>query len=205
MAVGGDALYVAFMGTKQGRDLVTDANMLAEPVWAEAAALAADKQVRQGRGHIGHCWIAIVWLVATWSELKRRWYPISSRVGTAPAEVHACRVPVVACLRRVPHGMGSNVFWLELAALPHGRRCPVPHASYSSRPPARLCACLPAEHPSGTPRLPAARARHPGEQPATPASHPCLPAHMCTPAGRVVKHSVTVLKPSQTDTHPAIS
>lgn len=38
-------MYVAFMGTKQARDLVTDAAVLHEPVWAEAVALAEDKKV----------------------------------------------------------------------------------------------------------------------------------------------------------------
>lgn len=46
IATGGDAMYVAFMGTKQARDLVADARFLKQPVWAESVALAADKQVR---------------------------------------------------------------------------------------------------------------------------------------------------------------
>lgn len=45
IAAGGNSLYVAFMGTKQPRDLITDANVVHEPVWAESVALAADKQV----------------------------------------------------------------------------------------------------------------------------------------------------------------
>lgn len=45
LATSGDALYVAFMGTKQPRDLVTDAAILHEAVWAESVALAADQQV----------------------------------------------------------------------------------------------------------------------------------------------------------------
>ncbi|MEW5314731.1 MAG: hypothetical protein WDW38_006203 [Sanguina aurantia] len=44
IAAGGNSLYVAFMGTKQPRDLITDANVVHEPVWAESVALAADKQ-----------------------------------------------------------------------------------------------------------------------------------------------------------------
>ena len=46
IATGGDAMYVAFMGTKQARDLVADARFLKQPVWAEAVALATDKKVR---------------------------------------------------------------------------------------------------------------------------------------------------------------
>jgi hypothetical protein len=40
-------MYVAFMGTKQGRDVVTDVTLAHEPVWAEALALAlsGDTQV----------------------------------------------------------------------------------------------------------------------------------------------------------------
>lgn len=32
---GGDAHYVAFMGTKQRRDLITNANMVQEVLWPE--------------------------------------------------------------------------------------------------------------------------------------------------------------------------
>ena len=45
LATGGNSLYVAFMGTKQPRDLLTDVDVLHEVVWAEAAALAADNKV----------------------------------------------------------------------------------------------------------------------------------------------------------------
>ena len=33
MAEGSDALYVAFMGTKQRRDLLTNANAVLVPIW----------------------------------------------------------------------------------------------------------------------------------------------------------------------------
>lgn len=33
VAEGGDALYVAFMGTKQRRDLLTNANAVLVPLW----------------------------------------------------------------------------------------------------------------------------------------------------------------------------
>ncbi len=45
-AVGPDVMYVAFMGTKQARDLVTDVYVTHEPMWAESLALATDNQVR---------------------------------------------------------------------------------------------------------------------------------------------------------------
>ncbi|KAG2501961.1 hypothetical protein HYH03_000459 [Edaphochlamys debaryana] len=44
IATSPDALYVAFMGTKQWQDLVCDASVLHSPVWAESARLAADQQ-----------------------------------------------------------------------------------------------------------------------------------------------------------------
>ena len=45
LATSKDAMYVAFMGTKQARDLVVDARFLHRPVWAESLALAADDKV----------------------------------------------------------------------------------------------------------------------------------------------------------------
>ena len=35
LAEAGDALVVTFMGTKQRRDLLTNANLILEPVWPE--------------------------------------------------------------------------------------------------------------------------------------------------------------------------
>ncbi|MEW5297372.1 MAG: hypothetical protein WDW36_000585 [Sanguina aurantia] len=43
IAAGGNSLYVAFMGTKQPRDLITDANVVHEPVWAESSIPAAHR------------------------------------------------------------------------------------------------------------------------------------------------------------------
>lgn len=38
LAEAGDALVVTFMGTKQRRDLLTNANLILEPVWPEDVA-----------------------------------------------------------------------------------------------------------------------------------------------------------------------
>lgn len=44
IATGSDALYVAFMGTKQPRDLRADLSFLHEPIWKEAMDLAKDSK-----------------------------------------------------------------------------------------------------------------------------------------------------------------
>eukprot|EP00798_Chlamydomonas_sp_ICE-L_P000105 gene105-5516_t len=44
VAESGDSMYIAFMGTKQARDLMADLGFLHRPLWAEAAALAKDRQ-----------------------------------------------------------------------------------------------------------------------------------------------------------------
>lgn len=88
MAVGADALYVAFMGTKQGRDLVTDANILHEPVWAEAAALAADHQVRRCTLHIA--WIATSWQVPCTRAPHSQWQACALCVPTCQQLNVAC-------------------------------------------------------------------------------------------------------------------
>ncbi len=45
MAEADGALYVAFMGTKQRRDLVANAQVMQDPVWPDQAAGLADAQV----------------------------------------------------------------------------------------------------------------------------------------------------------------
>lgn len=35
LAESEEALYVAFIGTKQGRDIVTNANIMQQPLWAD--------------------------------------------------------------------------------------------------------------------------------------------------------------------------
>ena len=47
MAEAEGALYVAFMGTKQRRDLVANAQVMQDPVWPEEAAAAAGGQDAQ--------------------------------------------------------------------------------------------------------------------------------------------------------------
>jgi hypothetical protein len=44
IATGSDALYVAFMGTKEARDLKADLSFLHEPIWKEAMDLAKDSK-----------------------------------------------------------------------------------------------------------------------------------------------------------------
>ena len=46
MAEAEDALYVAFMGTKQRRDLVANAQVMQDPVWPEEAAAAGGQDAQ---------------------------------------------------------------------------------------------------------------------------------------------------------------
>lgn len=46
IAEGEGRMYVAFMGTKQRRDLVTNANILQEPVWPELVETLDDDDFR---------------------------------------------------------------------------------------------------------------------------------------------------------------
>ena len=51
VAEGSDALYVAFMGTKQRRDLLTNANAVLVPLWPASGA-SGDQRKRQVSDHV---------------------------------------------------------------------------------------------------------------------------------------------------------
>jgi hypothetical protein len=53
VAEGENKLYVAFMGTKQRRDLVANANILQEPIWPDPFGSSDEDEFQQSVCHCG--------------------------------------------------------------------------------------------------------------------------------------------------------